>query len=182
MGRITVWTKQHENVLQALEETGRYTAKRAGILQSEEAKLKMTCYNWLAQAMPQGSRPPDAEFPIWLSLSDEHTMLPSPHHVVLELEVDEALVTPINEAKWGTIANFSYIPTDARDEERHDRLLASYGISDAKAVMTPFYPAVKREVISSWDRLFDERVQVGGSFCDGLIWEVRKEWLKSVRR
>ena len=178
----TVWTKQHESVLTRLEQTGRYTATRSGILNSEEARLKMTCYSWLAQAMPQHHRPPDAEFPVWLSLEQAHTMIPSPHTVVLELEVDEALITPVNEAKWSTIANFSYLPSDSADERRHDELLRRCGVSDQKAMMTPFYPAVRQEILHSWLRLFDDRVQVGGSFCDGLVWELRREWLRAVRR
>ena len=28
MGKITVWTKQNENVVKELERTGRYTAKK----------------------------------------------------------------------------------------------------------------------------------------------------------
>ena len=182
MSKITVWTKQHRAVLEQLEATGRYTATRSGILTSEEAQLKMTCYNWLAQAMPQQHRPPDAEYPIWVCLSGEHAMLPSANAVILELEVDSDLMTPINEAKWGTIANFSYIPMNPQDDVRHSRMLDSYGISDAKAVMTPFYPAVRQEVIASWNRLFDPDVRLGSSYCDGVLWEVRKEWIRSIRK
>lgn len=182
MRLISVWTKQHEAILSQLAQTGRYVAKREDILKNEDSQLLEPSYNWLAQHMPQEHRPPDADYPIWLSLYADNTRLPSPNTITLELELDESLMTRINVAKWGTITNFSYLPRDDNDAARHNRLLESYGISDAKACMTQFYPALKREIESSWNRLFDDRVQLGDPFCYGLIWEVKKEWIKEISR
>ena len=49
MSNITVWTKQHENVLKELETTGRYIAKREYIRMDlkEQAPVVLEAYDWL---------------------------------------------------------------------------------------------------------------------------------------
>ena len=108
-------------------------------------------------------------------------MLPTPDTVLLELEVDAAMVTRVNIAKWGTILNCAYIPLDEADARRHRKLLQDWGTSDAKACMTPFYPHIRQEIQASWVRLFDDSIQTGSPETYGTIWEVRKEWVRSVQ-
>lgn len=183
MEKITVWTKQHENVWRELETTGRYIARREYIVMDlkEHAELVLEVYDWLARNSPGAAgRPADVCYPVWVSYSKERTMMEEKGAVILELEVDPSWVTPVNIAKWGTILNYSYIPSDEKDAARHRRLLADYGISDAKAYMSRFYPHVKREIMNSWSRLFDEEIQVGSDASYGNIWEVRREWVARV--
>lgn len=180
---ITVWTKQHRSVWDTLEREGRYTARREFIEKDlqEHAGLVLEVYDWLVAHGPDSAnRPPDAEYPVWVSFARETTMLPSEGTVILELEVEERLITPVHIGKWGCILNYSYIPADAEDARRHERLLADYGISDAKAYMSRFYPAIKREIVGSWDRLFDQAIRMGSDSKYGNIWEIRKEWVKQV--
>lgn len=183
MEKITVWTKQNKKVWEELERTGRYTAKRQYIIMDlqEHADLVLEVYEWLVRNSPDaGNRPSDVQFPVWVSFSKESTMMEEAGSVILELELDAAKVTPVNIAKWGAILNYSYIPADAGDAVRHQRLLLDYGISDAKAYMSRFYPQIKREIVSSWSRLFDSGIQVGSEASYGNIWEVRREWVKKV--
>ena len=182
METITVWTKQHQNVLEILERTGRYTAKRAYIdLDLQEcAPLVLEVYDWLAAHLP--GRPGDAEYPVWVSYTGEAVMLPSPGTVILELRLPRHRITPVNIEKWGAMLNYSYIPQDSQDARRHRKLLEDYGVSDAKAYLTQFYPQIKREIIGSWDRLFDDSVILGSTAAYGTIWEVRKEWIQSIAR
>lgn len=185
MEEITVWTKQHRNVLDILERTGRYTARRAYVdLDLEEcAPLVREVYDWLTAHTPAAaSRPADAEYPVWVSYAGDAVMLPSPGTVILELRLPRALVTPVNIEKWGAILNYSYIPRDPADARRHRRLLEDWGVSDAKAYLSRFYPQIKEEIVSSWDRLFDDGVVLGSEAAYGTVWEVRKEWLKAVAR
>ena len=183
MGTITMWTKQHKNVWKLLRQDGRYTAKKEYILKdlSEQAHLVLEAYDWLVGHMPGSeNRPADAEYPVWLSYSGEATMLPGPETVILKLAVDEALITPLNIIKWGKILNYSYIPKDDADADRHMELLSAYGVSDTKAYMSQFYPQIKREIIASWDRLFDDTILLGNDLKYGLIWEFREEWVLDV--
>lgn len=178
---LTVWTKQHRDVLFRLEEAGRYTARRdfTALDLEEHAGLVLEAYDWLAAHAP-GERPLGAEYPVWVSYTREAVMLPSPEAVILELQVPRELVTAVNIEKWGAILNYSYIPRDREDARRHRRLLESLGVSDAKAYLSRFYPAVKEEIVGSWDRLFDSGVLLGSDAAYGIIWEVRREWLSSV--
>lgn len=184
MDEITVWTKQHRNVLDILEHTGRYTARRAYVdLDLEEcAPLVQEVYDWLAAHLPGRGRPADAEYPVWVSYAGDAVMLPSPGTVILELCLPRELVTPVNIEKWGAILNYSYIPRDRTDARRHRQMLADWGVSDAKAYLSRFYPQIKEEIVSSWDRLFDDDVILGGTAAYGTVWEVRKEWIQSIAR
>lgn len=186
MENIRVWTKQHENAARLLEETGRYFGRReyVGIDLGEDAPLVLEAYNWLVSHGPlaRAPKPPEAEYPVWVSFRHEDTMLHTPHTVILELSVDPSLVTEIDINKWGTILNYGYIPADEKDRLRHRRLLEDYGVSDAKAYMSQFYPQIRREIIASWDRLFDPSVSLGNGQTYGVLWEVRKEWVTNITR
>lgn len=185
MGKITVWTKQHENVLKLLESEGRYTAKREYIIMDleEHANLVLEVYEWLVKNGPDAvNRPADVEFPVWVSFEKDATMMPSDGTVILELELEEEWITHVNIAKWGTILNYGYIPADEQDAVRHKKLLSDYGISDAKAYMSQFYPQIRQEIRNSWKRLFDDSILVGNQSDYGNIWEVRREWIKRVIR
>lgn len=184
MDKITIWTKQNENVIKEIERTGRYTAKKEYILKDldRHAYLVLEVYDWLVKNTPNTlQKPYDAEYPIWVSLKKEATMLPSAGTVILELKLDPSLITMINIEKWGIILNYSYIPKDKQDAESHQQLLEQYGVSsDAKAYMSQFYPQIKRKIINSWNRLFDDSIIVGNDERYGNIWEVRKEWITQI--
>ena len=161
MEKITVWTKQHKAVLETLEREGRYVAKRQFVEYENEdcAPLVLEVYDWLVKNGPNASqKPQDADYPVWVSFS------------------------PIHVAKWGMILNYSYIPKDIEDAKRHQKLLQDYHTSDTQAYMSRFYPEIKREIIASWDRLFDDSIEVNSNQKYGTIWEIRKEWITNVIR
>ena len=156
MAKITVWSKQHENVWKVLQETGRYTVKREYIIKDlkEHSELVLDTYEWLVKNGPDyGNKPADVEFPVWVSFRQDATMLPEKGRVILELEIEESLITRVNFTKWGMILNYSYIPADKADEKRHKELLEAYGVSDTQVYMSQFYPEIKREIRESWKRL-----------------------------
>ena len=183
MDEIVVWTKQNENVIKELGKFGRYTAKQEYIVKDldKHAHLVLEVYDWLVKNTPNASEKPyDVEYPIWLSLNKEATMLASAGTVILELEIEPPLMTMIDINKWGTILNYSYIPTDEQDAKKHAQLLAQYRVSDTKAYMSNFYPQIKRKIIDSWNRLFDYSIILGNDKKYGIIWEVRREWVTQI--
>ena len=181
MKTITVWTRQNKKVLENLENSGRHVATAEAIHKSEEAMTMINAYDWLQEAIPdQNSRPFDADYPIWVSLQQETTTLPSKDTVVLELEISPELITRLNVAKWGAVNNYSYIPKDHTDEKRHKAEMEAYGLSDTQAYMSRFYPQLKQQIIDSWSRVFDDSIRLGNDFCYGLIWEIKKEWIKNI--
>lgn len=185
MKQITVWTKQHRSVLEQLEKTGRYIARREYIeIENQEcAPLVLEVYDWLVQHSPNvGQKPKDVDYPVWVSFAQDTTYLPQEQTVTLKLCIDPALIAPVHIAKWGTILNYSYIPLNEQDARRHQQLLESYRVSDTQAYMSRFYPQIKREIIDSWDRLFDDSVHLNSDRRYGIIWEIKKEWVSAVLR
>ncbi len=179
------WTKQHESVYDTLIKCGRYVARRDYVYaeQQDGADIMLKAYDWLYENHPLKSiRPDDAECVIWLSPSKDATMLSEEGRVIIEFEIDPSLVYGVNVAKWGSMLNYSYIPSDEADLARHRRELALRGISDAKAVMTPFYPDIAREIKQSWLRLFDDSIMLGSDAYYATVWELKKEWLIDVTR
>lgn len=89
----------------------------------------------------------------------------------------------VNIDKWGAILNYSYIPGNEQDAKNHRQLLEQYGVSsDAQAYMSQFYPDIKRKIIDSWSRLFDDSVILGNDAKYGNIWEVKQEWITQIIR
>lgn len=181
---ITVWTKQHENILQVLEETGRYIVKKEYIEQKMEdhSSLYLGVYGWYMHAAARFvPPPPDVQYPIWVSLTEEDRIQNSEGNAILEIALDEDQLIVVDLLKWGNIVNHLYIPKDLDDQKAHTQLLERYGIDDVTAFMTPFYPTIKRKIQQSHDRLFDE-TSVLGEKKVGTIWEIRKEWITRIIR
>lgn len=69
MSNITVWTKQHENVLKELETSGRYIAKQEYIRMDlkEQDPVVLEAYDWLVKHGPdRANKPADVEYPVWV--------------------------------------------------------------------------------------------------------------------
>lgn len=180
MGKIRVWTKQHIGVWENLQKNHRHTAKKEFIHQSEEAMLTIDTYDWLVNELVKISPPPvDADYPVWVSMQKDATMLISPNTVILELLIPEEIITYLNIPKWTAINNYSYIPEDEDDLKRHKELLKAYRTCDTKAFMSNFYPEIKNEILNSWSRIFDDNVKIGNDNAYGLIWEIKSEWVIS---
>lgn len=183
MGRQrTVWTKQYRDILKVLDEKGRYIVKKEYIIakMEEHAGLYLDVYNWFfSRAAACLPAPPDVRYPVWVSLQEEEKIGNSDGNVLLELSVGEDDLMVLDLEKWGRIVNYLYIPRDAADAEAHEAMLARYGIDDTAAYMSPFYPSVKQKIIKSWDRLFDETIRLG-QIEVGILWEVKREWIKAV--
>ena len=180
MKKVTVWTRQNHLVLDSLLKNKRHVAKKEYVCQNEDAMSMITAYNWLASQLSKRSvKPEDADYPIWISMKKETTTIPSKGTVLLELEIDPQRIMFLNIAKWGMINNFSYIPLDEEDERSHKKIMEAYGISDAKAYMSRFYPELKKEIQDSWIRAFDEEVKITNDHSYGLIWEINEEDLKA---
>ena len=82
----------------------------------------------------------------------------------------------------GHIFKLRIYSKDENDLRRHRQLLDDYGISDVKAVISQFYPQIKREIQNSWERLFDDTILMGSDAKYGNVWELKREWLTDVIR
>ena len=183
MPEITVWTKQNEAVIDHLEAAGRFIADECYIHRElgDISYIMLFIYRWLADHMPaSAARPDDVKFPVWVSFTKEATMSPESGYAVLELMMQDSMVTHIDATKWTRITNYSYIPISEEDETEHRNYMRELGTDDARAVMTQFWPEARKKIIDSWDRLFDKSVVLDGTTEYGLLWEVRKEWVQKI--
>ncbi|MBE7721978.1 MAG: DUF3841 domain-containing protein [Lacrimispora celerecrescens] len=177
--KIKVWTKQHENIRNDLDQNGRYLVKKEYIVNKmeEHAGIYLDTYNWLYHSASKFMEiPNDAKYPIWVSVTEESKIQNSEGNVLLEILVDPEKLFIMDLDKWGYIVNYMYIPKDPEDAREHDVLLKRYGIDDSTAYMSPFYPSVKNKIRKSWDRLFDAEIELSPARV-GIIWEVKKEWI-----
>lgn len=180
--KLRVWTKQHAGILKDLEQNGRYIVKKEYIVlkMEDHAGLYLDVYDWFYRAATKLlPAPPDVKYPIWVSLSEGEKIENSPGNVQLEISVEENRLLSFDIDKWGRIVNYMYIPADAADEAAHEAMLAQYGIDDCTAYMQPFYPNIKRKIIKSWDRLFDDSI-VLSEMRVGVLWELKKDWIVSI--
>ena len=198
MPMITVWTRQHVDVLKELKKSGRHAGSRDFVepLMPEYRQFTIDCYEWLAKNVPlpwpefqgnanEGELPVcgmmhEDELPVWVQTDPDATYYAGDDGVVLRLRVDESLVCGVNVAKWGIIQNFGYIPLNEADRLRHVRMLKDLGINDVKAYTTPFYPEVKAEILASWPRLFDRSVKSDSDLEYGIMREIRSEWIEEI--
>jgi hypothetical protein len=180
---MEVWTKQHVKVLELLKRNGSFFARRKFVQNDlgSDAEIMALVYDELVKNHPQLNKKPfKAEVPVWVSFSYEATMKPSQDFVILNLEIPDSEITRVNIAKWGMMLNYSYIPLNKADEARHRELVKKCGVDDTRAVMTQFYPELKSEIVESWSRLFDDSIKIGGDASYGLVWQLKKEWLKGI--
>ena len=84
---------------------------------------------------------------------------------------------------WRKILCMQYIGEDEREERAFRDELSEMGIREEQAVLTGFYPDIKRKIVESWGRLFanDGRFKNGENTSRGGIqagmWEIRREWI-----
>lgn len=176
---MRVWTKQHFSVLETLRHEGRYVCQREYISKDldDYAYFIVEIYDWLARNIPNAqAKPSDAKYPVWATLSEDNTIILSEGFVILELEIDEDLITYININKWTNIMNYSYIPLDEADKKSHLNLLNDYNISDCKAYMSNFYPHIKSKIINSWPRLFENSNKQTSCYY-ATFWQIKKNGL-----
>jgi hypothetical protein len=183
--KLKVWTAQAGVVIDTLEKNGIYHVKRDFILKKYQqiSKLFLEPYDWfIRRAASKIPPPPGAEYSIWVYCDPRVISNYAPGDYIIEAEVPLDKVILFDQAKWLKILNLSYIPADPADEERFKKAITEYRLQhESKAITTNFYPAFKREIIGSWDRLFDDSIKLSEDKM-GALWEIRKEWITSITK
>jgi len=183
--KLKVWTAQANVVIDTIEEKGIYHVKRDFILKKyqEISKLFLEPYDWfIRRAASIVSPPPGAEYSIWVYCDPIMISNYAPGDYIIEAEVPRDQMILFDQAKWQRILNHSYISVDPQDEERFKRAVRKQGLQhESKALTTNFYPILKREIMNSWDRLFDDSIKLSEDKMAAL-WEIRKEWITNISK
>ncbi|MCI7219844.1 DUF3841 domain-containing protein [Parafannyhessea umbonata] len=190
-GSRTVWTRQVPSVADELERgvTYRARAEYVRIKNDTIADYYLGLYRWLAQGCKRrGLLRGDAEdpMPIWVALTPGTRLGAVEGTVSLTLEVPASELTVLDYEKWGYRVNGWYLPRDREDERRFNDELARLGIGDESSLVLGekgnFYPAQRMAILRSWDRLFDDGPNQSDEHNVGVLWQIRREWVREIER
>ncbi len=185
MDKIRVWTRQDEVVFNEIEEKGFYQVSKESIIKKygDCSKVYLDVYDWFSEeASKIVAKPEGAKYPIWLATETKFKIGPIKGQVLLELEVARSDIIIMDSAKWDYILNYWYIPLDEEDNSHYLKELEKQGIYNQTTMyMNDFYPVLKRQVIESWSRLFDNEHELS-TITQATVWEIRKEWIVNATR
>lgn len=170
---MKLWTSQSPEVWRLLEEQGTTTVKKEFIRKKygDCAWSFLIAYDFMAKKLAQKALPPEgAESPVWLFADSKWA---GDDARPMEVPEDEILLFDLR--KWYRVLSLSYVGTQ-QEEAAFDAVLKQQGIRDSSDVFcTPFYPFQRRQILASWERIFDlpEEAQYYQAAC----WQLKKEWM-----
>ena len=181
---ITLYTAQTQIVLDVIERDGVSRVKREYIQKkySDQAWVFAQAYSFFAEHAPKYvPRPEGAESGIWCFL-DWHLAIAGAGCILIELEVPRDQVILFDSRVWNKMLNLNYVGADEADEQAFEKRITNMGLKGpADAFSTAFYPTVKREILQSWQRLFDSAEGCPEKYLQAGLWELRREWIVSTR-
>ncbi len=188
MEKVRLWTRQNQKFLEVLEKEGAFYSKKQYIVQKNDtlAGYYIELYDWFVKHAQQlVPKPEKAEYPIWCSVSDEYMLRGVPGDVLVELCVDRDKVVYFDSLRWDLVLNHTYIPKDEADAERFAESIRTRGIKNSFSFLSDyykrFYPDVVKEVMQSWDRVFEIDLEQSDKFStQANIWEIRPEDIVSI--
>lgn len=186
MSTIRAWTRQVPQVWEEIQSTGRYRVREEYVRNKnlEISDYYIELYRWLTEmCRNRVAMPDDADFPIWLALTEAQRLPPTPNTISLTLDVPEEALFILDYDRWGYRVNHWYVPRDAADEAAHNKELERFGIANEAALITGnlgnHHPALKKKIQASWVRMLD----APNSNMDlnvGVIWEILPDWVAEV--
>jgi len=180
-----VWTRQDDSVLETLEEDGVYRVKEKYIRakMGNLADIYINVYKWLRnQASKRMDIPEAARYPIWLTTHEELKLPEAEGCINFELEIPDSNILIFDMEKWDYIVNYMYLPEDDQDRQRFKDKLDKYNINvESDIYLENFYPLLKQEMVSSWERLFDDNIRLSNHDV-AICWELKKEWVIDYER
>ena len=181
---IILYTAQTQVVLDAIERDGVSRVKRAYIQKKygDEAWVFQQAYSFFAEHAGRYVPKPDgAESGIWC-FRDWHLAVAGTGCSLIELEVPRACAVLFDSRVWNRMLNLQFVGSNDAEERAFEQRIANMGLkSSADAFATAFYPTVKRDILQSWQRLFDSARDCPDSYVQAGLWELRREWVKSVK-
>jgi len=182
---IILYTAQTQIVLDAIERDGYSRVKREYVQgkYGEGSWVFQQAYSFFAQYAPRYVEPPEgAESGIWCYV-DWRLALSGAGCYLIELSVPRGQAILFDSRIWNRMLNLEYIGTNEADEDAFERKIANMGLkSTVDAFSTEFYPTVKREILQSWQRLFDSAENCPHEYLEAGLWELRREWIVSMRK
>lgn len=186
MELVNLYTRQHENSLHELNAKGFMTNKKlyVDLHMGDIAPFFSRKYDkFVEMAEKRLKRPSGVEYPIWCSVSKENCLKAVEKSVVYCLQVPKDQVIYFSSIKWDYVLNNLYIPINEDDEKAFEKKIKELGCKDRfnfiDGKYKGMYPNIEREIIDSWERIFD--IDVWDCFkVQANLWQIKKEWVKHI--
>lgn len=186
-GFVKLYSPQAEAVWQAVERDGTAFSRREYVKKKyeESAGIFLAAYDaYVREAEKIVPRPDAMAYPYW-AFASEDMVDRSGGARVMELSVPLSEAVFFDQFDWYKVLRLSYIGETEADGKDFERKLELRGIRDSsEAVLKPFYPDIKREIIGSWKRLFRHHAAIKSGDASGVravqagLWCIKKEWLQ----
>lgn len=193
---VILYSPQADAVWEAVKEDGIAYSRREYIIKkyAECADIFLAAYDaYIREAEKIIKRHDNGVYPYW-AFACEDQIDRSGGNKVMKLSVPADEVVFFDQYDWYKVLRLSYLGESPEDEFAFAKKLESRGIRDSSdVVLKPFYPDLRREIISSWKRLFryDSAIKecIAKEGCIKLcgetnriviqagLWCIKKEWL-----
>lgn len=187
--KIILYTSQRKQILNILEEYNIYFPKIKYIKEKygEVSHAFLYAYTWFRKYASKIVPPPEhSESAVWTFCEKEYVSK-YPDSNILKLLVPISEVIFFKMSDWNKILNYKLIPDNELEEKSFEKKLQLNGIGyEGDIFLKPYYPALKKEVINSWHKLFkyDASIKNGiiPNFSDlqGAIWKIKYDWIQEV--
>lgn len=170
---MKLWTVQSDEVWNLLNRDGQTIVKKAYIQEKygDAAWSFLIAYDYMARKLAEKTAAlAGAESPVWMFANPKWT-----GGFAVPMEVPEEEVLLFDLRKWYRVLSLSYVGTE-QEEKQYDAQLRRMGIRDSSEVFSsPFYPLQKRQIMASWERIFD--LPEDRQFYQAACWQLKKEWI-----
>lgn len=183
---VTLYSPQAGPVWQAVIKDGVAYSRREYVQKKYEecASIFLAAYDaYVREAEKIAPRPESYAYPYWAFASVEQLDL-SGGGKIMTLSVPIEEVVFFDQYEWYKVLRLSYLGETEEEEADFERKLRMRGIRDSSdVVLKPFYPDLKREITTSWKRLFrhNSAIRSGDTSCvravQAGLWRIKKEWL-----
>ncbi len=184
--KITLYSSQSKAVVEIIESEGACFSRREYVAKKyeESSGIFLAAYDWFSSELPKYvEKPQGAEYPYWAFKSPD-SIDTSGENKILSLSVPVEEVVFFDMYDWNKILRLQYIGDSDQEEREFRKRLADYGISrESDVVLTNFYPELKAQVQSSWQRLFiyNEKIKEGSfhgvESVQAALWQIKKDWI-----
>lgn len=183
---IILYSAQTKVVLDKINRDGHCFSKKkyVALKYEESAPIFITAYDWyVKEAIQYCDKPKGAEYPYW-AFKDKDSIEPSNDTIILKLAVPIDEIVFFDMYKWYKILKLQYLGEDEKDEIKFHKLIENYGIKkEIDILLTNFYPDLKKQIYSSWQRLFKDHMTIQQGNYDSIeriqagLWQIKREWL-----